>query len=64
MDGLRKFIKVDNNEAVKVGGLHRGIKSFKVVKPKFTADFPVAVIEKERTSLHCGRLKKVHGAPS
>ena len=44
MDGLRKFIEVDNHEAVKVGGLHRDIKSFKVVRPKFTTDFPGAVI--------------------
>ena len=26
MDGLRKFIAVDNHEAVKVGGLRQGIK--------------------------------------
>ena len=33
MDGLRKFIEVDNHEAVN-----------KVVKPKFTAYFPRAII--------------------
>ena len=41
--GLRKFIEVDNHEAVKVGGLRRGLKSFKVVKSKFRTDFPGAV---------------------
>ena len=44
MDGLRKFIAVDNHEAVKVGGLHQDTKSFKVVKPKFTTDFLATVI--------------------
>ena len=44
MDGLRKFLDVDNHEAVKVGGLQEGTTSVKVVKPKFTADFPGAVI--------------------
>ena len=38
-DGPRKFIAADNHEAVKVGGLRRRHKSFKVVKPKFTTDF-------------------------
>ena len=40
MDGVRKFISVDNHEAVKVGDLHRETRSNKVVKPKFTTDFP------------------------
>ena len=44
MDGLRKFIAEDNHEAVKVGYLHRETRSKKVVKLKFTADFPGAVI--------------------
>ena len=44
MDGLRKFIEVDNHEAVKVGGLHRETKSIRVVRLKFTTDFPGAVI--------------------
>ena len=39
MDGLRKFIEVDNREAVSVGGLRQGTKSVKVVKPRITADF-------------------------
>ena len=38
MDGL-KFIEVDNHEAVKVSGLRQG-----GVEPKFSADFPVAII--------------------
>ena len=44
VDGLRKFIEVDNREAVNVGGLRQGTKSVKVVKPRFTADIPEAVI--------------------
>ena len=44
MDGLRKCIKVDNHEAVKVQGLRRDVKSFMVVKPKLTPDFPGAVL--------------------
>ena len=44
MDRLRKFIEVDNHGAVKVGGLRRGTKSFKEVKPEFTTDFPGAAI--------------------
>ena len=52
MDGLRKFVAVDNHEAVKVGGLRQGIQSFKVVKPKFTAYFPGAVIREEPDELH------------
>ena len=45
MDGLREFIEVDKHEAVKVCGLRKGIKSVQVVKPKFTSDFPEAVIQ-------------------
>ena len=37
MDGLRKFIAVDNYEAVKVGGLQQNANYLKAVKPKFTA---------------------------
>ena len=44
MDRLRKFTEVDNHEAVKVGELGRDIKPVKVVKPKFTTDFPGVVI--------------------
>ena len=39
MDVLRKFIAVDNNAAVEIGGLEKETKSKKVVKPKFTTDF-------------------------
>ena len=35
---------MDNSEAVNVGGLRQGTKSVKAVKPRFTADFPEAVI--------------------
>ena len=51
MDGLRKFIAADNHEAVKVGGLRQGIQSFKVVKLKFTADFPGAIIRERAGEL-------------
>ena len=44
VDGLRKFIAVDTHEVVRVGGLRQGINSFKVVEPKFTADFSDAII--------------------
>ena len=44
MDGLGKFIAVDNHEAVKVRDLHRETRSKKVAKPKFTSDFPGTVI--------------------
>ena len=47
MDGLRKFIEVDNREAVNVGGLRQGTNSVKVLKPRFTADLLQAV---------CGRI--------
>ena len=43
MDGLRKFIMVENHEAVKVGELEKNMESRKVVMPKFTTDFPEAV---------------------
>ena len=39
LDGLRKFLAVDNHEAVTVGDLNREARSKKVVKPKFTTDF-------------------------
>ena len=37
LDGLRKFIAVDNCEAVKVGGLQQDANYLKAVKLKFTA---------------------------
>ena len=54
VDGLRKFTAVDNHEAVKVVGLHQDTKSFRVVKPKFTTDFPGAAIREGADELsHC-----------
>ena len=44
MDGLRKFVQVDNLQAVNVEGLRHGTKSVKVAKPQCTADFPEAVL--------------------
>ena len=49
MDGLRKFIMVDNHEAVKVGEQDKNVESRKVVKPKFTRDFPEAVVREGLT---------------
>ena len=43
MDGLTRFMMVDNFETVKVGDLDKNMESKKVVKPKFTTDFPDAV---------------------
>ena len=40
MDGLRRFIMVHNHEAVKVGVSEKDM----AVKPKFTTDFPEAVV--------------------
>ena len=45
MDGLRRLIMVDNHVAVKVGELEKNMESGKVVKPKFTTDFPEAVVQ-------------------
>ena len=55
MDGLRKFIAVDDHEAVKVGGWQDGTQSSKVVKPKFTAGFLRAVI-REGTDAHTASI--------
>ena len=44
MEDFRRFIMVDNHEAVKVGELEQNMESMPVVKPKFTTDFPEAVI--------------------
>ena len=64
MDGLRKFIEVDNQEAVNVGGLRLGTKSVQVVKNWFTADFPEAVI-REGAEESTSRAKRwAHDAPS
>ena len=44
MDGLRSFIKADNDSAMDVGGLRRGTVSVLVKKPLFSEAFPEAVI--------------------
>ena len=43
MDELTRFMMVDNFETVQVGDLDKNMESKKVVKPKFTTDFPEAV---------------------
>ena len=50
MDALRKFIAVDNYEAVKVGGPQQDTTSLRLVKPKFTTDVPGATSENVWTS--------------
>ena len=44
MDGRRRFIVVDNHESVRVGDAEKHMESRNVVKPKFTTDFPEAVV--------------------
>ena len=44
MNGHRRFIMVDNHEAVKVGDVAKKMESRPVVKPNFTTDFPEAVV--------------------
>ena len=44
MEKLRRFITMDNHEAVKNGNLEKTQDSLPVLKPKFTADFPEAVV--------------------
>ena len=44
MDGLRRFIMVDNHEAVKVGDFAKKMESRPVVKLNFTTDFPEVVV--------------------
>ena len=56
MDGLRKFIEVDNHQTVNVGGFSQGTKAVQVLKPRFTDDFPEAVIRE-------GAQKWAHDAP-
>ena len=43
MDGLGRFM-ADNHEAVKVGDLELNMESRPVWRPKFTTDFPDAVV--------------------
>ena len=38
VDGLTRFMMVDNFETVKVGDLDKNIELKKVVKPKFTTE--------------------------
>ena len=49
MDGPRKSIMVENHEAVKVGEQDQNVESRKVVKPKFTRDFPEAIVREGLT---------------
>ena len=44
MDKRNSFIMVGNHQAVKVGDLEKTMQSRPVVKPKFTTDFPEAVV--------------------
>ena len=44
MDGLRRFIMVDDHEPVRVGDCETNMESRKVVKPKITTDCLEAVV--------------------
>ena len=44
---LRKFITMDNQEAVKLGDLEKTQESLPKVEPKFTTDVPEAVVREE-----------------
>ena len=44
MEELRRFITMDNHEAVKNGNLEKTQDLLPVVKPKFTTDFPEVVV--------------------
>ena len=56
MNGLRKFIVFDNDDSVKVGDMHRATKSKTVVKRRFMADFPGAVVRAGRMSSLCEHI--------
>ena len=48
---LKRFIEVDNQEAVKIGDLERHKEVLKVVRPKFNREiFPNAYVEMRWTS--------------
>ena len=48
MEGLGSFIMVDKPvRRWKVGDLEKNMQSRKVVKPKFTTDFPEALVGEE-----------------
>ena len=53
MDELRRFISVDNHEAVKVGDLKSNLESLEVVKSKFAADFLETVVREEKERACC-----------
>ena len=60
MDGLRKFIAVDNHAAVKIGDLEKEMGSKKAVNPKFTTDFPGAVVREGADELTlCAHVEEV-----
>ena len=50
MEELRRFITVGNQEAVNISDLEMNMESRPVVKPKFTADFPEAVVSERAES--------------
>ena len=54
MDRPRKFIAVDTYAAVQVGDLEKETKCKRLVKPKFTRDFPRAVVREgaDELTLH------------
>ena len=61
MDGLRRFIMVDNDETVKVDELDENMESKKVVKTKFTIDFRNPVVREGADELTAKR-RRMHVA--
>ena len=47
---LRRFIMVDNHEAVKIGDLKKTPESLSVVQPNFSADVPEAEVREDRAA--------------
>ena len=56
MDELRRFIKVDNHEGVKIGDSEKHSVALHVVEPKVSKDFPEPGTNGRPCRLfHCGR---------
>ena len=43
-EGVREFIKIDNERALSVGYLNQGMETFKVRKPKVLEGFPEVTV--------------------
>ena len=58
MDGIGRFIAVDNHVTVKVGDLRQETRSETLEKPKFTTDFLGAIIQEGADELAYLALKR------